>query len=81
MENLLFLSLDLKTILVQHVLRPFGQSVMKKHCIFCKIFIYELGQINYIYVSKSFILLEFYYLVRCLTLLFPSFHFMEEEMA
>ena len=62
MENLLFLSLDLKTILVQQILRPFGQSIMKKPCVFCKIFIYELGQINYIYILKSFILLEFYYL-------------------
>ena len=70
--DLLFLSLDLRTVMVQQVLRLFGQSIMKKH-FFCKIFIYELGQINYIYVSKSFILLEFYYLVKMFTL--PKFPF------
>ena len=43
-------------------------AVYNEKTFFCKIFIYELGQINYIYISKSFILLEFYYLVKMFNL-------------
>lgn len=55
--------------------KTFWAVYNEKTLFFCKIFIYELGQINYIYVSKSFILLEFYYLVKMFNFTLPKFPF------